>query len=97
MVVSLPLTPQNRALLPQQFWTLYRDRLRQLCCQSDAHWLDLSQSTAFGQHDYSDCVHLNGFGGMKLCREVAFGVTACKPVLEVLKTKSPNPIKISQK
>ena len=97
VLVGMPLTSQNQALLPDKFWNFYRREIARIASENGAHWIDLSSYPAFQHDDYSDCVHLNGFGGIKLCQVLAHAVAQCNDVVEALKVESPNPVKISQK
>jgi hypothetical protein len=97
MVVGMPLTAQNQALLPDKFWNFYRHQIASISLETGAHWIDLASCPTFQHGDYSDCVHLNGFGGMKLCEVIAHEVSKYTDVVEALKIESPNQLKISQK
>jgi hypothetical protein len=70
LVVGMPLTAMNRALLPQVFWTNYRVAIQTACAQHQAKLLDLSQAEGFGAGDFIDTVHLSQDGGVKLVDKI---------------------------
>ncbi len=71
LVVEMPLTGMNRALLPPVFWTNYQSALHSACAQHDAKLLDLSQAEGFGKGDFIDTVHLSQDGGVKLVEKIS--------------------------
>ena len=71
MVVDMPLTAINRALLPPVFWTSYKTGLKAACAQAGARYLDLSADPSFVLADFVDTVHLNAGGGTKLIDKIA--------------------------
>jgi hypothetical protein len=70
LVVAMPLTAMNRALLPQVFWTNYKVAIQTACAQHQAKLLDLSQADGFAPTDFIDTVHLSQDGGVKLVDKI---------------------------
>jgi len=97
VIVGMPLTAQNQAMLPDKFWNFYRQEIARISAANGAHWIDIASDPAFQHGDYSDCVHLNGFGGIKLCQVLAQAIGKCESVVEALKVETRNSVKISQK
>ena len=72
VMVNMPLTEVNRALLPAGFYDRYRDQVSQLASNysDNTKFVDLGTSPAFKDHDYWDTAHLNHLGGHKLLNAI---------------------------
>jgi hypothetical protein len=72
IVVNMPLTPVNRALMPVGFYDRYREQVSSLVKQygTNTKLIDLGQSPIFKDHDYWDTAHLNNLGGHKLLGQI---------------------------
>jgi hypothetical protein len=71
VVVGMPTLPMNRALLPESFWSTYRQNVADLCRRHNAQWWDMSQDDTFQKCDYVDTVHVNSRGAVKLVQTFA--------------------------
>lgn len=71
IVLGMPLTKENRAVLPDSFWRKYRADMQALCTAGNATWVDLISDPDFSRNDFCDTVHLNGTGGEKLASKIA--------------------------
>ena len=72
VVFIMPLTPSNRKLLPDSFWSYFIQKISTMCQKHDADWLDIDADwRAFTKEDFVDGVHLNLPGGLKLTRPIA--------------------------
>lgn len=71
IVLGMPLTKENRAVLPETFWSKYRADMQALCTGGNATWVDLIADPEFSREDFCDTVHLNGAGGEKLAAKIA--------------------------
>jgi hypothetical protein len=75
LVVEMPLSKQNRDLLPLEFINKHRQQLTNItssCSKSDdVVRLDLFADDKFTLNDYMDTVHLRSNGGMKLANDIA--------------------------
>jgi len=71
LVVGMPLTVKNRALLSSNFWQGFRHKIALRCEESGATYLDLSDSKDFEAGDFCDTVHLNADGGAKLANRIS--------------------------
>jgi hypothetical protein len=74
LVVGMPSLPMNRVLLPEDFWTEFRETIATTCANNNAEWLDLTASKAFQKADFLDTVHLNAQGGEKLFAHIAAAI-----------------------
>ncbi|HEY9788010.1 MAG TPA: hypothetical protein V6D17_21660 [Candidatus Obscuribacterales bacterium] len=70
-LVNMPLTPDNRALMPAGFYESYMNKLRRLSSGYSAHFIDLNNADAFPKVAFADSVHLNGLGGVTFFRLLA--------------------------
>lgn len=66
LVVGMPSLWPNRALLPEKFWTDFRNYLTATSTEYGASFVDLSGDERFDSKDYLDTVHLNSTGGKRL-------------------------------
>ncbi len=89
LVVGMPLTQQNREILPGDFWQEFRGRILLSCGSAGADWLDLSDSPDFSVDDFVDTVHLNADGGVKLAKEIAARISASPELAAALYKRLP--------
>ena len=75
----MPLTKENRDLLPPTFWSSYNQRIARICADNGVEWIDADFDWSnFSHKDYVDTVHLNLPGSLNLTRPLAIGVAhAC--------------------
>jgi len=66
LVVGMPSLWPNRALLPEKFWTDFRQYLSSTSTEYGAGFVDLTADERFNSKDYLDTVHLNSTGGKRL-------------------------------
>jgi hypothetical protein len=66
VLVNMPLSGANRALLPGEFYCRFRGQIADLAGKHQAKMLDLGDSSEFVKDDFWDTTHLNHFGGHKL-------------------------------
>lgn len=71
LVISMPSTIANRALLPETFRYKFKSYLSDACTEYGADFLDLSDDNRFARMDYLDTVHLNAKGGARLSKFIA--------------------------
>lgn len=76
VVVNMPLSPENKALLPQHFYDRFKKMLAAECRTKGCIYLNLGESDEFSRSDYSDSVHLNKPGGIKLFDKVFSTINA---------------------
>mgnify|MGYP000284463232 CR=1 FL=1 len=67
LVVAMPLSRQNLALLPPEFLEKYRQMLGST---STSNFLDLTDDSQFEPQDFLDAVHLRSSGGIKLAKKL---------------------------
>jgi len=71
IVVNMPLTERNLAVLPDDFKTLYEKSVREICNQAEREndcfaYVDLRNDKRFELSDFRDTVHMRSTGGKKL-------------------------------
>lgn len=70
LVVNMPLTEHNRALLDRKLAGQYNEALPRICRANDAYYLDTS-TLPLKETDFEDSAHLNAAGGMKFFQALA--------------------------
>ncbi len=75
LVVNMPLSSDNRQLLPVGFYDSFRRRLALNLAKdggtsSKVQFLDLGDSPEFSRDSFVDCAHLNQFGARKLLKHI---------------------------
>lgn len=65
IVVNMPLTPGNVALMPAGFYDQYKSKVGAMAAANGAEFLDLNKPNIFEQKHFADTVHLNGLGGVE--------------------------------
>lgn len=65
IVVNMPITQENRALVSKRLDKTFLARLRSTTTKYNVPFIDLDDNTIFSRGDFRDSVHLNADGGMK--------------------------------
>ncbi len=69
VVFSNPLFGSNKAFLPQSFWEYYNTRMRQICSNNGADYVDAEKTILpFNKDELFDDLHLNLSGGLRWTR-----------------------------
>ena len=68
ILVNMPLTGINMALLPASTYELYIKTLKDSAAMYGAQIIDLNSDSRFKQSDFFDTAHLNGLGSEKLIK-----------------------------
>lgn len=76
LVVDMPVTEENLALLPPAVLTMYRDTLQKQCSKYGATLVSPASTTKFSRDDFEDSVHMNLSGGHKLFTAISNAVAA---------------------
>jgi len=71
VLVNMPLSEKNRALLPPGFYDKFRNKVADMANRPGVEFVDLGASPAFQQDDFWDTAHLNQAGGHKLIDRIA--------------------------
>lgn len=72
ILVNLPLTQENRALMKPGFYQKFGDDLAKIAGENSTTYLDLSLNSDFAGHDvFHDSAHLNKLGGQRLIEALA--------------------------
>ena len=72
VVFNLPITVSNKQLLPPSFWTVYHDRIGNICKMNNADYISLDKVVLpFQDNEFIDSVHLNLVGGYRLSKSIA--------------------------
>jgi hypothetical protein len=66
LVVNMPLTQDNVDLLDQTFYAQYLSTVESACAANHADFLNLQNDPSFNRASYTDIVHLNDVGAVKL-------------------------------
>ncbi len=74
LLVNMPLTGANMALMPPGFYAKYFAIAQTEASQYKADFLDLNTGTKFGITDFRDTAHMNSSGGRKLLDAVALSI-----------------------
>lgn len=69
--VNMPLRADNFAAMEAGFYDRYKKDLCGLACKYGADFIDMNRPQTFAYSDFSDQVHLNGVGAVKLAQTVA--------------------------
>jgi hypothetical protein len=81
LLVNMPLTAENRALLPASALATYNQTVKDIAAKNQVALLDLQQSSVFKPDDFIDSCHLNAQGGAKFYREMV-------PVIAEIESKN---------
>jgi Protein of unknown function (DUF1574) len=76
ILVQMPITRDNVQLLKPALYSKYKSDIAALCTSRNVSLLDLCQFEKYGNDDYRDTVHLNGFGGKKFVDNLVLAVSA---------------------
>ncbi len=66
VVINMPLSRDNRELLPSGFYSLFRNKIANLTDRPGVKFIDFGDSNEFGAGDYWDTCHLEHGGGYKM-------------------------------
>lgn len=87
VVVNMPRTARNQAILPPWFQAQYLSTLTDTCKQFDCPFYDLNKEPIFTEADYRDSVHLNGDGGLKVFNLLAAQLSKDENFLTAIEDK----------
>lgn len=71
MLIDMPITAENRAILPKEFLVTYNNKLNETATKYGAQLFCPENEGQFSLADYDDSVHLNADGGAKLFQQIA--------------------------
>lgn len=71
VLVEMPLTKENLALLPDEIKNRYSKKVQQLATTYNAKVVTPADRLSFSTEDFEDSVHLNTQGGLKVFADVA--------------------------
>jgi len=66
IVVNMPITDENRKLIPKDIYKRYQNEICKLPAQYGNQFIDLDNSKAFSLSDFYDSSHVNAAGGKKV-------------------------------
>lgn len=66
IVVNMPLTSENKKLIPDKLYSRYRSEICKLPAQFGDELIDLDSNKAFQLSDFYDSAHVNSQGGKKV-------------------------------
>lgn len=65
VLVNMPLTSDNVALMPPGFYQNYLTQIQNLSAKYDSKLIDMNLPGTFNRGYFADSAHLNGLGGMR--------------------------------
>ncbi len=71
LIVNMPLTPKNMALMPAGYYNHYLSKLKESAVANDSPLVDLNSRSDFKETDFYDTSHMNATGGKKLLDRIA--------------------------
>lgn len=69
IIINMPLSQQNRVLMPAGFYARYRKQTQSIVKANGFSYIDLGDSKDYAGEDFFDTVHLGHMGGYKLLRQ----------------------------
>ncbi len=66
IVVNMPITKENRTLIPGKLYARYQNEICGLPAQFGDELIDLDSNEAFQLSDFYDSAHVNAQGGKKV-------------------------------
>ncbi|MBI2812084.1 MAG: hypothetical protein HYX67_14805 [Candidatus Melainabacteria bacterium] len=70
LIINMPLSEDNRQLLPPGFYEKFRKDLGVVVATNGAEFLDLGSDSEFERKDFLDCAHINRQGCRKLMTHI---------------------------
>ncbi len=71
LLVDMPITEDNRKILPTKFLEIYKSDLAYIATKYGARLIHPEEQCEFTRSDFDDSVHLNAVGGAKLFTAIA--------------------------
>jgi len=65
VLINMPLTSDNVALMPPGFYQNYLTQIQTLSAKYDSNLIDMNLPGTFNRGYFADSAHLNGLGGMR--------------------------------
>jgi hypothetical protein len=90
VVVAMPITDLNRALLSDLSWDAYRRSVKAMALAKGASFIDLSKSPEFDRSDFEDTVHLHSGGGKRLLEMLAGSMSEDARICQALNMAQPD-------
>jgi hypothetical protein len=84
LIVNMPLTEQNLALMPEGYYNRYLAMLERTAREKCCPFLNLNDRSTFTRADFYDTSHMNSAGGKKLLDQIAGAITANGQLAEAL-------------
>lgn len=88
LMVNMPITAQNMALMPAGQYGRYVALLKQTAAAKNCSFVDLNGSGTFQKTDFYDTSHMNATGGKKLLDSIAQAMIENKSLASML-TRTP--------
>lgn len=70
LIVNMPLTKQNKDILPAELWSRYFATVKGLCTKYGASYYDADDQSSYTLADFEDSCHMNAQGGKKFYKTV---------------------------
>lgn len=88
VVVNMPRTARNQAILPRWFQDKYIQALTESTRKYDCPFFDLNSEPIFVDTDFRDSVHVNGDGGLKVFNLLATKLSNNDRFMTAIRNKS---------
>lgn len=85
LIVNMPLTPENHALMPPSAYEHYRAALQSFSNQNGIAFVDLDGNPQFSKTDFYDTAHMNSRGGKKLANAILSALTSDQKLATALR------------
>lgn len=90
ILVNMPLTKANRALMPANYYERYVQLLQNCSQKWHIGFVDLNAQNKFNVKDFYDTSHMNGDGGKKLVDALIESITSDPQIASTLQRHDPN-------
>lgn len=96
LIVNMPLTPANMALMPKGSYEQYMNLMQQAAREPGCTLLNLNDGKTFVASNFKDPVHMNGSGGKILIDKIADCVPDLKAVARQSQVAATNKASVSE-
>ncbi|MFA6212669.1 MAG: SGNH/GDSL hydrolase family protein [Candidatus Obscuribacterales bacterium] len=96
LIVNMPLTPANMALMPKGSYEQYMNLMQQTAREPGCTLLNLNDGKTFVASNFKDPVHMNGSGGKILIDKIADCVPDLKAVARPSQVAATNKASVSE-
>jgi hypothetical protein len=84
VLVRMPISERNKAIMPDGFYDIYRSAVDRLATKYGATVIDADDSFRLTESDYADSVHLNGKGAPTFSQALLSRLLSCRQAVAAL-------------